>query len=646
MMPRSLLPRTLAPALLAAMLLLGAACSGGDAPSQAPPASSAAEPEAASGQTPEPPVQAPPEGGPEAGARPAGPPPSLLFISIDTWRWDHIGVSGQGKVETPTLDELARSGVYEPEVVVPCPLTTPSHASMFTGLVPTRHRVLDCVNYTLPRPLPHLQEAFRKKGYRTAAFVSGQTLLRRFGLDRGFDVYDDSGMRKRSEDDWMGATRDGLDTTRAALEEFDGLPASQPAFLWVHYFDAHAPYRPRPAYDRRYPGKPYRAQVAFIDDQVARLIDRVRRDEGRSWRIVIVGDHGEAFGDHHEIGHGFGLYRATEHVPLIICPVPERPLLHPRPWGITDLDPTIREWFGLPEVRDVDGASLFERGDPDRLLPALSLQSAFMFNVNPVLGIRKGNLYYMRHGVEELYDLSEDPAMLRNLARSAPHKKDLLEMRRFCNDVFPLEGLQELLFPTLESSPEELEQLQGLGYVGGLVPKLNALQRADIRDVLDHHNVLEAAKERSYQSGDWEHLVRAYRSFLKLYPTASNIYKNFGKHLVRLQRLDEARPVLEAAIRLNPEDADSLLNLGTLLLKKGEPGKARILLEKSVELAPEDPIVWKNLGILYDDYLGEPAKAIPYYRRYLELAPEGADAAGLREYLDRVAPEGGRPSDP
>jgi arylsulfatase A-like enzyme len=201
----------------------------------------------------------------EGHGAPASGPPSLLLVTVDTWRWDYIGASGMGKVPTPALDRLARGGVYDAELETPCPLTTPSHATLFTGLLPLNHRILDCVSYSLPAELPTLAQAFKAKGYGTAAFISSQTLVRHFGLDRGFDHYDDGGMNRTSDSYWQTATRDGAITSAAALEYLKARAPTAPLFLWVHYFDLHIPHRARPAYDAKFPNA-YAAQVAFVDD--------------------------------------------------------------------------------------------------------------------------------------------------------------------------------------------------------------------------------------------------------------------------------------------------------------------------------------------------------------------------------------------
>ena len=164
--------------------------------------------------------------------RPAAARPSILLVTLDTTRADAIGPEAAG-VETPAFNALAQRGRRFRQAYATVPETLPSHASMMTGLYPAGHGV-----HQNARPLaatyPVLAEKLRGAGYRTAAFVSAFVLARRFGLARGFDVYDDALPAGRAE-----RARDGDDGAGAGVI---GGHAGQPLFLWVHYFDPHAPY--------------------------------------------------------------------------------------------------------------------------------------------------------------------------------------------------------------------------------------------------------------------------------------------------------------------------------------------------------------------------------------------------------------------
>ncbi len=569
---------------------------------------------------------------------PRGGRPSLLLITIDTWRWDHIGVSGSGKAATPHLDRLAREGVYEPEAETPYPLTTPAHASLLTGTLPLRHGLLGVISYRLAE-VPTLAEAFRSAGYRTAAFVSSATLDRRFGLDRGFEIYDQGSNAEGRDGVGEAPERDGSDTTRAALAHLRTLPADASVFLWIHYFDLHRPYRPRPHYDARYPESPYAAQVAFVDDEVGKVRDALRADGGRSWRIIVVGDHGEGFGDHHEATHGLTLYRSTLHVPLLIHPRPERPLAHARPWRLEDLDPTVREWFGLP-VHAADGESLFRSAGAGRWLPSLTVQPSAYFGVNPCLGMRRDGFMYIRHGVEELFDLAADPDERHDLSGDPVCRRIVGEMRRACAAAFPPDRLQAAASATVREHPSELKHLRSLGYLGGFVPELGTLQRADLRQVCDDEAAFMAAREAFARDRDAGAMRRAYEALLGRYPKAPLLQREFGDFLLRMNDHAAAARAFENAVRLNPQDTMSMGNLAGLELLAGRLERAQALFEGVLAMDPDDPVAHRGLGILFSQHLGKPAQAVEHFRRYLELVPPEHDTGAIRAY---IAQQEGRP---
>ena len=572
-------------------------------------------------------------GAPENTAPGNGGPSSLLLITIDTWRWDYIGIAGTKKVETPALDRLAASGVYEAEAVTPCPLTTPAHASLFTGLLPVHHGILDCTRYSLRAGIPTLAELFKAAGYRTAAFVSAEPVARRYGLDRGFDHYDDSGQGKRGELDPLQATRAGEKTTEAALAFLRKAGPAEPLFLWIHYFDLHTPYRKRAPYDARYPGNLYAAEAAFVDDQVAHLAGFCGAERGRSWRIVVAGDHGEGRGDHGEGGHGIGLYRSTLHVPLILYPKPDRPLEHPKPWGLADLTPTLCDWFGLHCPKGLDGESLFARGTPNRTIPCLSMLPAFIFNVNPVLGVRKGRHVYLRCGEEEMYDLAADPDQTHPLAAGGPNRGLLADLRRACDAAFPPSILQPLLMPSIRSTPEEMERLRGLGYIEGGVPGLASLQKASLNDILADYEGVQDARDAAFTSGDWTILRRKYEGLIQKHPGALNLQKNLGKVCLTLQDFPAAFAAFKKVLVADPKDPEGLLNMGALYIAGRDARRAEFLLKEALKIRQDDPAVYKNLGILYETLLQRPDLAVPNYKRYLDLEPRSPDREKILTYI-------------
>ena len=173
---------------------------------------------------------------------PAPPPVSILLVTLDTTRADAIGPEAT-EVVTPAFNELAKTSRRFVQAYTAVPQTLPSHTSMMTGLYPGGHGLHENGRYLSPTQ-PLVAERLRAAGYRTAAFVSAFAVARRFGLARGFDVYDDEMPEPRNE-------RSARDTTDRVLG-YLAKPSTQPLFLWVHYYDPHFPYEPPEPFRSRY----------------------------------------------------------------------------------------------------------------------------------------------------------------------------------------------------------------------------------------------------------------------------------------------------------------------------------------------------------------------------------------------------------
>jgi arylsulfatase A-like enzyme len=347
-------------------------------------------------------------------ARPA--PASLILITLDTTRADRLPPYNAGS-PLPAIDRIAREGVVFDRAVAPAPLTLPSHSSLFTGRLPPSHGAR--VNAGRLGPdLPLFTERLREAGYRTAAFVGSVVLNKDRGLARGFDVYDDvvspTGVRK---------------LRRPASEVIDGavdwLNAgdTSPFFLWVHLFDAHAPYASE-AFDASPSGDPYGGAIAVMDAHIARLLAALeKRKQLDRTAIIVTADHGESLGDHGERGHGIFVYESALRVPLIV----RWPGLDPR--RVTDLvqtidiAPTVLDLEGLPGPA-MEGVSLSAimrgRGGPrDRIAYAESMYP-LQYGWGPLRAVRQGRFKLIEAPRPELYDLESDPDEARNLHDSQP----------------------------------------------------------------------------------------------------------------------------------------------------------------------------------------------------------------------------------
>src|SRR5215212_5202740 len=269
-------------------------------------------------------------------------PPNVLLITLDTLRADHVGAYGSRAGSTPAIDSIAARGVRFEQAGSAVPLTLPSHATILSGLLPLHHGVRNNGAGSFPSDRPTLATLFSEKGYRTAAFLGAFVLDRRFGLNRGFDVYDDEIPRDPTLGDHLEAERRGdavADRAAAWLSQ----PDSRPFFAWVHLYDAHAPYTPPEPFRTRYAASAYDGEIAFVDQQIGRLLAALEQSGQRDRTIIVVtGDHGEALGEHGELTHGLLLYEGTLRVPLIIeAPGTLDPHVVTTPVSLADVAPTV-----------------------------------------------------------------------------------------------------------------------------------------------------------------------------------------------------------------------------------------------------------------------------------------------------------------
>jgi len=309
-------------------------------------------------------------------------PPRVLVVTIDTLRADHVSAYG-GPVPTPGIDGVGSAGALFLDACTPTPSTGPAHASLWTGLHPWRHGVLDNA-VPLGPDVPVVAEMARAAGIATAAFVSSFILAPRFGFSRGFETFH---FEPNEHYLWRGRERKAFwtradATTDAALAWLRD-HRREPFLLWVHYFDPHAPYTPPPGFERP-PDEPvsldgkilppevksldrliedirgYRGDVAYTDSELSRLLAGVHTlDLFDSTTIVVTSDHGEGLGDHGRLEHGANLFEELVRIPLVVRgPGIAQGQRLSGPAQLEDLAPTLLELLKLPVPSGLDGTSL------------------------------------------------------------------------------------------------------------------------------------------------------------------------------------------------------------------------------------------------------------------------------------------------
>ena len=350
----------------------------------------------------------------------AGRDLNLLVVTLDTTRADAIGTYG-GRAVTPTLDQLASTGVAFEQTSTVAPLTLPAHSSLFTALFPPGHQVRANGQVALASKFVTLAEHLNASGFQTGAFVSSFVLDDMWGLNQGFDVYRDPDFQPGRIDRETLRSPAGriVDAALGWLHEVD----SRPFFAWLHFYDAHAPARPPSEFASPNGQDAYLGAIGFIDFQLSRVINFLD-ERGRldNTVVVVVGDHGESLGEHGEATHGLFVYESVMHVPLII----RAPFANMRGRRVGD---TVRIVDVMPTVLDLLGHHSAPGTDGQTLVPLMSgavrelgleaySESRYgfdRFGWSPLAALRHGRFKLILAPRPELYDLASDPREMSNL---------------------------------------------------------------------------------------------------------------------------------------------------------------------------------------------------------------------------------------
>lgn len=543
---------------------------------------------------------------------------NLLVVTIDTLRADRVGAFG-GARPTPALDRLATGGLRFTRAYAHAPMTLPTHASIHTGLIPPRHGVR--VNGSeLDASVPTLAELLRRSGYRTGAFVGSFVLDARFGLNRGFEVYDDRVGTEAGPVTFGFVERSADRVFRAAADWLlrPGTPGGSPWFAWVHLFDPHTPYRaPRTIVDSAYDN-----EVAFTDAELGSFLDELRT-AGLLARtlIVVLSDHGEGLGDHGEETHGLFAYESTIRIPLIINAPGLAPDAVTRLAAQADILPTVADLLGIEPYPDLDGRSLLPaiRGEAaaDESIYFEALDAHLTRNWAPLTGIVSGGWKYIDLPIPELFDLSRDPGEQVNRAAEERPRTDDLARR--------LERWQPADAPRAppELDPDAAARLRSLGYTGSP----GAPRKAHYTEADDPKRLVHV--DRRFQtalrlSGDGRHAEAAalLREAIEQRPDFTAAYLALASVHIESGHASEAVNLLRAAERRGLSDRKLQERLGAALLASGEPVRAAEVLEPlSGEGASVDTL--NTLAVVHAE-LGARSRARVLFGRALAKAPRAA----------------------
>jgi arylsulfatase A-like enzyme len=430
-----------------------------------------------------------------AGADPAGPLGALagqdcLIVVLDALHAAHLGAWGGDPAVAPHLDGLAADGVRFARAWSQSSWTLPSTVSLFTGLYPQTHGVTfdgKSTGLRLKQEAVTLAERFAEAGHATALFTQNPFAGRHFGLEQGFGRFEEH----RS---------DGPGMTDAVIDHL-AAPSERPRFTYVHYRRPHSPYDPDevirerlvdPAYDGPVTGSAadierhndgarplaardvdqlralYRANIHQVDRELGRVLAAVDADRTL---VLVLSDHGEAFGEHGRLGHNWRSYEEYVHVPLVLSHPALAAGVHTTPVMTLDLAPTLTELFDLsregPPLQGASLRSLLAGGAPPAR-EGVFTSSRRHAQGQQQLAVLDGTLKYVEErsdGRTWLFDLAEDPGERSDLSASRP--EDAARLQEVLRRWHQGQRTSYAVDDGSELDAETLARLRKLGYVGG-----------------------------------------------------------------------------------------------------------------------------------------------------------------------------------
>jgi arylsulfatase A-like enzyme/Flp pilus assembly protein TadD len=611
-------------------------------------------------------------------------PPNIILITVDTTRADRMGFLGSERGLTPNLDELARQSVVFAHAYSQAPFTAPSHATILTGTYPQYHQVSD-FQVPLTKDLPYAPAILKAHGYHTAAFV-GSIVLDPFqglaiGFERGFDTYDAGfHMTRPGEDHYAATDRRGAVVVAHALAWLSKPPPG-PFFMWVHLYDPHFPYEAPDPFGTRYKSAPYDGEIAYSDSALGKLLDQLRvQGLFENSVIAMMSDHGESLGDHGEEFHGFFLYDATIHVPLLLK-LPAERFAGKRienPVGLVDVLPTILHTVGIEVPQEMQGESLLAMMEPkpppaatgetaaasapERPLYSETEYAVRAYGWSAIRSLRTSKYLFIEAPRRELYDMVADPKAEHDLSASSKAVADTLQSQL---DVFRLKTRKSGEAPAPVADPEAQEKLAALGYtaasddsamtaaaaaakgIGGADPKdkieignwmgeanyLLEVARLDEAIILLKKSI---AKEPDLWSAyaklgsaetylhNFPEAVKARRKSVELMPDSVNLHYELGKVLVEAQDYESAVPEFEFVVAKMPESWKTHIFLAISYSRTSRLMPAIAECEKILTVMPEQ--YGTNLLLGRDLVLsGNAEAALPPLTKAASIRPGAPD---------------------
>jgi arylsulfatase A-like enzyme/predicted Zn-dependent protease len=558
------------------------------------------------------------------------PGANVLLITLDTTRADRIGAYGYERAETPRLDQLAEDGVLFEQAITPTAFTLPSHSSIMTGLYPPFHGVRLNGGVALADVHVTLAERLAASGYRCGAVVGAFVLDQRWGLSQGFEHYEDDIDRAADQPlDLAGVQRPAdriVDTALEWLEREDG----RPFLAWLHFYDPHIPYEPPEPYATRFsdrgPGGLYDGEIAFTDDQVGRVFDWLdKRGLGENTIVVVVGDHGEGLGDHDERQHGYFIYDATVHVPLMFkIPGSELEGIRvPAQVRTIDILPTVLGLVGIKAPVPIHGQSLVPLMlDPKSPGPEYAYSESMAvylhYGWSALYSVRTSDDKFIDAPRAELYDITADPGENQNLfARDRRRADELRSVLAHLREEIE-RGAPQTQDADLDE--ETRDMLAALGYVGGATAAPESGNLADPKDKVHLFDSIGYASTLMLED-DFEEAISVLKLVLGDDPEIPQATLMLAAAYREANQIDEGKAILDDYLRENPDSTRALTLMAKILSDEGRDEEVLALAKR---VLAEDDRSTEAYALMAGVYMkhNDHRRALPLLEKAVEIQPK------------------------
>jgi arylsulfatase A-like enzyme/Tfp pilus assembly protein PilF len=578
---------------------------------------------------------------------------NILFFTLDTTRADHIGCYGYTRIETPNIDSLAGQGFLFKNATSQAPLTLPSHSSIFTGTYPFYNGVRDNGGFYLEPEKTTLAEVLQQSGWATSAFIGAFVLDSRWGVNQGFDYYfDQFDFAKYKTISLDSVQRQGGEVIQAFFDWLEENPQKK-FFSWIHLYDPHTPYEPPEPYKTRYGNRPwglYDGEIAYVDSLVGRVVDALE-EKGLLDKtlIVIVGDHGESLGEHHESGHGFFVYDATQSVPLIVrLPVRsfQGKVIESQVENV-DIMPSLLELLELPVPKEVQGRSFLPMltgrgGGGERLAYSETYYPRYHYGWSELKSLRTARYKFIQAPRPEFYDLVRDPGERSNIYNAGSGEAKRLEHELLAlQEKMSAAGIEDKAPQNLDGDARE--KLMALGYIGGFTSSsklAGSEERGDPKDKILLYNKIKQAEGAS-ANREFNDSLKLLDEVIAEDPGIMEARQVKANVYLQLERPEDAIAECREALKVDEAYTAAIFTMALAYkgLKKYDEAIAGYT--RIIQLDPKDPKPYVNLGEIYCD-TKDLDKAIANLEQAISLDPEhSALAHNLlgSAYLDKRMPE-------